>query len=378
MGNRHHPLTRRNMLGAALAAAGLRGIPLWGAGSPRALVCVYVFGGLDANNLIVPLSAYDSYAALRGPLAIPRGELLNVTSGLDQAQYGFHPALAELAALFQQGALAVVGNVGPETPPVLPDPYLSYFPGGYATPAWAAQMANVTEQDRKSLFVDFPSLSRTGKTTSMTLVAPGVSATKELREAVAGAAQSGGDRWGVEFPATGLGQQLRQAAALIRSGASLGMDRQVFLTGIAGYAGAPNQLSADSALFRELSPAMAAFHAAIREIGMSQSVTTYTDTEFSRALRPNRFGIAEPAWGGHQLVMGGSVLGGSVHGVFPLPSAGGPDDPRRIGVLRPTSSKDQYYATLANWFGLPYPDIARNLPGVRRAARPTLGFMVTG
>jgi hypothetical protein len=185
--SKHNRLTRRNILKTTLAAAGIRGIRLSAAaGGRRALVCVYVFGGFDSNNMIVPLQAYDSYSALRGPLATPRGALVPVTSGLDQAQYGFHPALAEVAGLFQEGTLAVVGNVGSEMPTAPPDPYLSYFRGGYATPGWAARIADVTEEDQKSLFVDFPNLSGTGgKTASISLIAPGVLATKELREAAA-------------------------------------------------------------------------------------------------------------------------------------------------------------------------------------------------
>lgn len=372
-------LSRRHLLRTTFAAATLRALPLSAAGSgQRALVCIYLFGGNDSNNMVVPLSSYDSYAAIRGSLAIPKPELIPVTSGMDQAQYGLHPALGEVAQLFHAGTLAVMSNVGSAAAPTFTDPYLSYFPSAYATPSWAAQLAEVTEQDRKSLFVDFPNLhAAPNATTAMSLVAPGVSATKQMREKVAEAAQRGGD-WRIAFPDTGLGQQLRQAATLIRTGGSLGMDRQVFLVSLSGFETRSNQLPTQAALFRELSSAMAAFHAATNEMGMSQSVTTYTDTEFSRTLRPTRSGGSEPAWGGHQLVMGGAVLGGSVYGTFPAPIAGGQHDPRQLGILRPQNTKDQYHATLATWFGVPSSQISTYLPGVRNLGRPTLGFMVTG
>lgn len=372
-------LTRRNLLKTTFAAAALRAAPLRAAGNSRALVCIYLFGGNDSNNMIVPLAAYDSYAALRGPLAIPRGSLLEVTSGLDQARYGFHPALSEVAALFQQGALAVVSNIGSDNPGTLPDPYLGYFAPGYATPGWAADLAAITHQDHKSLFVAFPNPLPGGNlTTQMSLIAPGVSATNDLREAVAAEAKSGGGRWSVPFPETGLGQQLRQAAALIKSAGSFGMERQVFLVGLSAFAFPSSNLAGQADLYRELSSAMAAFLSATREIGMAQNVSTYTDTEFSRALRPNPRGGLDPAWGSHHLVMGGSVLGGSVFGQFPAPSVGGSHDPQQRGILRPSSSKEQYYATLANWFGVPPHEVVKYLPRLQNGGRPTLGFMVTG
>ena len=60
----------RRTLMATFAAAGLRALPLSAAGSSnRALVCIYLFGGNDSNNMLVPLGAYDSYAGIRGRLA---------------------------------------------------------------------------------------------------------------------------------------------------------------------------------------------------------------------------------------------------------------------------------------------------------------------
>jgi uncharacterized protein (DUF1501 family) len=349
------------------------------ASGKRALVCIYLFGGSDSNNLIVPLSSYDAYASLRGHLAIPQASLIPVTSGLDQAQYGFHPALSEVASLFQQRSLAVVSNVGSESPALLPDPYLGYFPPGRATPGWAAEIAGVTSLDVRNLFAQFPNLSSTGgRTTQMSLIAPGVSATDSLREAVTAEAKAAGGQWSVPFPDTGLGQQLRQVAALIRSAGTLGMERQVFLVGLSAFAFPLNDLAGQANMFRELSSGMAAFFSATREMGMAQDVTTYTDTEFSRSLRPNPQGGLDPAWGGHQLVMGGSVLGGSVFGQFPAPSVGGAHDPKQRGILRPSSSKDQYYATLANWYGVPPYQAAKYLPRIQNGGRPTLGFMVTG
>ncbi|HEV2446654.1 MAG TPA: DUF1501 domain-containing protein [Candidatus Sulfopaludibacter sp.] len=373
-------LSRRTLLRTTLTAAGLRALPAFAsAPAGRALVCIYLSGGNDSNNMLVPLVDYDAYAAARGSLALSRESLIRVTSGLDQGAFGFHGSLPEVADLFQRGAVAVAGSVGRQSGPAAPDPYLDYFPGGYAVPGWVARMAGITEQNRRSLLVDFPNLAGRNSTTSMSLVTPGVASTDALRDAVFRAAANPGKRIGTAFPATGLGQQLRQVAALIAGADTLGMGRQVFLCTLGGFATTQNELAIQAELFRELSTAMSAFYAAMVEIGQAQTVTAYTDTEYSRTLRPNAFGGSDPAWGGHNLVMGGSVLGGNVYGPFPAPTlAAAPHDRNGRGILLPANSKQQYYATLANWFGVSSSQISEYLPGAAASARRTLGFMVTG
>ncbi|MDX1984453.1 MAG: DUF1501 domain-containing protein [Bryobacteraceae bacterium] len=91
----------------------------------RALVCVFLFGGNDANNTIVPLGArYQDYANVRGNLAIPAANLLavNTPSG---AAYGLHPALAPIHPLWGQGNLAAVANVGMLVSPTTRQQYQS-------------------------------------------------------------------------------------------------------------------------------------------------------------------------------------------------------------------------------------------------------------
>ena len=83
----------------------------------KALVCLFLFGGNDSHNMVVPLTTaeYNTYAAARGGpaeangLALPQGSLLPIPGGL----YGLHPAMPNLAALCTQGKLAIVANTGP-------------------------------------------------------------------------------------------------------------------------------------------------------------------------------------------------------------------------------------------------------------------------
>src|SRR5688500_13906341 len=92
----------------------------------KAPVCVFLSGGNDSNNLIVPTlsNEYGNYAAIRQNLAIPAGALLPVTSlNPDGHGYGLHPPCPELRTLFEEEKLAFVFNVGPLLYPMTRDQY---------------------------------------------------------------------------------------------------------------------------------------------------------------------------------------------------------------------------------------------------------------
>jgi len=83
----------------------------------KALVCVFLLGGNDSNNTIIPAGTgdtiYNEYASLRGSLALPKSALTEVADASGKNNYYFHNALAELATMFSSGSLAVAANVGP-------------------------------------------------------------------------------------------------------------------------------------------------------------------------------------------------------------------------------------------------------------------------
>jgi uncharacterized protein (DUF1501 family) len=82
----------------------------------RALVCVFLFGGNDSWNMVVPYSVpeYNAYQAARQSLAVARDVLLPIQPDVsDGAQYGFHPSMSGLQQLFTAGQCAVIANVGP-------------------------------------------------------------------------------------------------------------------------------------------------------------------------------------------------------------------------------------------------------------------------
>ncbi len=362
-------------IGAAVGGLTMRNAHAAGS-SHRVLVCVYLFGGNDANNMVVPLSQYDAYARGRGDLALATGDLLRIRAGSTQEEYGLHPSLSELQPLFQAGSMAVVSNVGhvdgTRVAPGHLDPTLRYVRPGFAAPGWTEASGQV--------FAQFPALrqsaaERAARASGVTVVSPGISLTPRDHAGLSAAATEVARSLRTQFPDTSLGAQLQQVAGLIKSGSQAGMSRQVFFCGMGGFATSVRQSGPHAALLRDLSASMSAFFRATEELGVAGNVTAYTDSEFSRTLAPNKFGGTDPAWGGHQLVLGGSVLGGDVYGRFPNLALGGPDDLDGRGVFQPAQSKDQYNATLATWFGLQYPDLVRSIPAIANYSSRSLGFV---
>lgn len=96
---------------------------LLGAGSNyRALVCLYLYGGNDCFNMVVPRdAAYSVYQATRTSLAVPQASLLPLTlsqAALGGGQYGLHPQMTGAQTMFNAGRAAIIANVGPLVRPV--------------------------------------------------------------------------------------------------------------------------------------------------------------------------------------------------------------------------------------------------------------------
>ncbi|HWQ36595.1 MAG TPA: DUF1501 domain-containing protein [Blastocatellia bacterium] len=119
-------------VGATAASGVISDLSLMAAAAPqnadyKALVCIFMFGGNDGDNTLIPYSQsdYNSYAAARSILAIPRASLLPITPATrDGRDFAFHPNIPELQSLFAQKKLAIVANVGPLVVPVTRQQYL--------------------------------------------------------------------------------------------------------------------------------------------------------------------------------------------------------------------------------------------------------------
>ena len=118
--NRRKFLTSTTALTASAAAAsmlrwGVESAEAQAMGGYKALVCVFLFGGNDSNNMIVPVTDYPQYAATRtaaSNVAIPQAQLLTFSAASAGKQYGFHPSLAPLTSTYTSGDLAVIANAG--------------------------------------------------------------------------------------------------------------------------------------------------------------------------------------------------------------------------------------------------------------------------
>ncbi len=185
-----------------------------------------------------------------------------------------------------------------------------------------------------------------------------------------------------------LADQLKMVAQLIAGRGALGNKRQVFLVSIGGFDLHDNLIAQHPTLLGRVSDAMTAFYDATVELGVADKVTSFTASDFGRTLASNGDG-SDHGWGSHHFVVGGAVKGQAFYGAPPPVSVGNtsaPEDQWHVGQgrLLPSTSVDQYAATLAQWFGVADAELAGILPNLKhfgaaagRADYPSnLGFML--
>jgi uncharacterized protein (DUF1501 family) len=450
------PHTRRDFLRLACCSAataamvgglskfGLVSAMAQGTTDYKALVCIFFFGGNDSNNLIVPIDSagYANYQSVRQNLALGQGTLLPLQTG-SQANFGFHPNLAALQALFNTDkSLAILANVGTLVQPTTRQNYqqFSHLPqnlfshadqqdqwqstqlSGLPNAGWAGKVAdkigpifNSGAQFPPILSVAGNPIFCTGDVSRPFTMSPGSTpgvqgigtsdagrarfqAMQELltfdtgismvQAASAVTGQSVGQGALLSealknvaaiqtvFPSNnGLASQLKQVAQVIAARGALSVNRQIFFCSQGGFDTHSDQLVTQQNLYSQMAPAMAAFYQATKELGVASKVTTFTLSEFSRTLQPGSNGGTDHAWGGHQMIMGGAVKGNALYGQFPTLTPGGPDDTGSNGRWIPSTSVDQYAATLASWFGVANTDLPSIFPNLVNFPTSNLGFL---
>jgi uncharacterized protein (DUF1501 family) len=445
-------MKRRQILQSA-AALGLGSFTSWqalaqstsaGASDYKALVCLFMYGGNDANNMLLPSDSarYATYTRARTNLSInPAQQLaLNVQNATGGDRYGFHPAMTGLAQLFNapQSKLAAVANVGPILVPTtkaqwearsvpLPDNLFSHSDqqnqwqaAQYERPAngWGGRLlerlvadgapnrgysvmsvtgGNLWQTGERSLAAykvsasgkfgfDFYeptgndplslAITQTLAERSDHLLEQGfvdvmgrsIEVQRVLTRALEGTAVQ------TAFPNTSLGQQMGMIARLIAARDKLGLKRQCFFCGIGGFdTHGDDQITRHAELLGNVSDAMSAFYAATAELGVANNVTTFTASDFNRTFASNGQG-SDHAWGTHQLVMGGAVQGGRIHGTYPNLALRGPDDSGNQGNWIPTTSTETFSATLGRWFGASEAQLREAFPRLQYF-NPSAGFM---
>ena len=409
----------------------------------RALVCVFMFGGNDAYNVVVPRSVleYNVYAQSRQNLAIDQANLLPINPlTSDGTDYGLHPSMASLQTLFESGAAAFVNNVGPLIEPTtksqfqlqsvaLPpqlfshndqqDQWHSLRGNQTSNTGWAGRMADVLATGlggqalptNLSLFGS--SLFQAASDTTAYVIGPAGPVEfvgfgdngifLEQRNAVEAilaaqyntvyerayrdvqqravtnidlvtAALEMAPTFNTVFPASQLGTQLETVAKLIAVSDVLQMQRQVFFVGVGGFDTHDDQLLLQPGLLGGVADAMKAFYDATTELAVADKVTSFTQSDFARTLTSNGDGT-DHAWGGIQWVVGDAVRGREMYGQYPDLALASDDDVGG-GRMIPTTSSDQFAATLASWFGVGPAELSTIAPNLGNFSVGDLGFFL--
>lgn len=172
-----------------------------------------------------------------------------------------------------------------------------------------------------------------------------------------------------------LADQLKMVAKIIASADELEAKRQVFFVSIGGFDHHDALLTGQPVLLKRVADAMKAFYDTTKELGVENQVTAFTASDFGRSLVGNNDG-SDHGWGSVNFMMGGAVLGGTYYGTAPLGNSKGLDDVG-AGSLLPTTSVDQFAATLGKWMGASDADLLDILPNLKNfnASTRNLGFV---
>ncbi len=408
----------------------------------KALVCVFLFGGNDSNNMVIPFgsSAYNSYKSARGGLALAQNQLLPINPPSAGAPFAFHPRFGSLQSLFNNRQLAVLANVGTLVQPTTPKQFRN---GSAPVPmnlfshsdqeaqmqtatldkigdtGWAGRTADKIQSIYGGNFPIVISLAGTnifcegvvaqaiqsngnpsqllngfnGSTDSNARLATlqslltfdtGLSLVQAASTTTGNAIQNGqtlaaalagGTPLATQFPKNSyFASQLQQVAKIIQVRSALGLQRQIFFVSLGGFDTHSNQLAQQDSLFNDMNQSLSAFYQATVEMGVAPNVSTFSLSDFGRTYSPNSSGT-DHAWGSHHLILGGAVKGGDFYGTFPTLAVNGPDDATGQGRWVPTTSLDQYAATMAAWFGVAAADLPTIFPNLANFPAATLGIM---
>ena len=450
----------------------------------KALVCVFLSGGSDCNNMVVPYTGYsdaNGYDATRtaSGLAVPKSALLQISPPNQSGNvFGLHPNLSPevanaaqppgLLKSWQDGKLAILCNYGPLLRPTTKAQYQANTGGAFrpyqlfshsdqvnqqmssivnttGQTGWAGRIADNTGGLNgvtvlpMSLSLAGTNLLQTGITTRQ--IAIGTASLQNVlslswsgpasanpftngssfrqlltfdrnQALIKGASDTMSTALNADqilnqpdpviptppsttaFPATGIGNQLKQVAKLIKIKDTLGMKRQIFFCSLGGFDTHTNETGSDPTnpggqgtqsgtqgnLLTQFSQAARAFYDEMNAQGNGSNVTLFTLSDFGRTFQPSGSGASsvgtDHAWGSHAFIMGGAVLGGTFYGTYPTLVPNGPDDDGgNRGRWIPTTSIDQYGATLARWYGLDPSLLTTVFPNLSKFATQNLGFL---
>ena len=461
MSNINHHLGRRAFLKRSAALSALSGGSFLGnlammneaaaqtASDYKALVCVFLLGGNDHGNTIVPttMPLYNAYVGARGGVSLSLASLLPITPSATAIgvypgpTLGLHPSLTGVRNLFDAGKCAVVANVATLVQPTtktqyqnnvrLPAQLFSHsdqqnswqtgLPDSPSETGWLGRAADVMMSQNGASPVSMcmslggnnmiqaganvvqyqltnlgsvqikaisPQDGLHGNAANAALlkqvieesgsnnlfeneyakiIKRSITADNSVRGALAGVAE-----YTAAFVAGNpLAAQLNLVARMIAARSALGHKRQIFYVTLGGFDFHSALLNDQAGRLGFVSSALEAFYNATAALGVSNDVTTFTASDFGRALLANGDG-SDHGWGGHHFVVGGAVKGGRLYGRYPDTLLGSADDVGE-GRLLPSTSVDEYAAVLARWYGVT--DFSTVLPHLGRFGNYNMAFL---
>ncbi|MEL6860826.1 MAG: DUF1501 domain-containing protein [Pseudomonadota bacterium] len=434
-------------------------------GGYKAMVCIFLKGGMDGADTILPYdqASYNQLASVRSGLfgtydstsatsTRNRANLLQMN--LDNAgdfggrQFAMPQELSPLHTMFESGDLAVVGNVGPLIEPttraqmdngsaILPKRLFSHndqqstwmsFGVEGVNRGWGGRFMDrvvASAPNQNQVFSAIATSSNdvflAGETVNQFKVGSEINEpnlfanrgllgytngddaardkiraflakndfnsrsifeqdiTSSTAKAVANTeqfatAQENATPFATAFGNDSVSRQLQNVAETIKIRQFLNVSRQMFYISTGGYDTHDNQANTIGGLHNALAAGISSFRDAMMEIGEWNNVVVFTASDFGRTTIDNGNGT-DHGWGGHHFVAGGAVQGKRLYGEVPLADVNSASYTQSRGRLIPTTSVEQYAATMGNWFGLDTGELNTSLPNLNNFNTRDLGFM---
>lgn len=469
--SRRHVLAGLGTAGFANSLGGLTKLGLnnaWAAetGGYKAMVCIFLKGGMDGTDTILPYdqASYNQLVGARSALmnahnynsgssSRNRANLLAMNpdnaSNFGGRQFAMPNQLAPLHSLFESGELAVVGNVGPLIQPttraeidnstaILPRRLFSHndqqstwmsfgieganrgwgglfmdrvvasspsenaifsaistssndvFLAGENVSQFKVEAGGVSQPNIYAVrgILGYNGADDASRSEIQTFLSRGDRQSRNMFEqdiaaasarAVSNteqfnAAQQNATPFGTVFQSDKISRQMQSVAETIKIQQFLNVSRQMFYVSVGGFDTHRVQTTSLTTLHTQLAAAISSFRDAMLEIGQWNNVVVFTASDFGRTVIDNGDGT-DHGWGGHHIVTGGAVRGKRIYGDIPTMDVNGSEYTKTRGRLIPTTSVEQYAATMGSWFGLNASELSVTLPNLANFNSSNLGFM---
>nr|WP_087018924.1 DUF1501 domain-containing protein [Thaumasiovibrio subtropicus] len=426
-------LTRRHFLKGSAAVSGTTLMPLsltlpgtaHAAGNDyKALICLFLYGGNDSFNMVVPADAanHTNYLAARPDIGLQLNEMADMAGFTDEAgqQVRLNGQMPNLAQLMLEGAATTIVNVGTMLEPTTKANYSqvrkpanlgahnkqqlawqrSWNISEYNPFGWAGMMMDILASPSliaENMEISGGELLDGQQAIPVEVESNGVAAMDALghsnivkenfsslvdnpygslfSQAYTARLQGVRDfqeQLDAVFAANPedesinpsyLGRQLRMVKRLMQSSEALGHQRQVFFVSTGGFDNHRNQRGRHDGLLADIDQVVTQFYRALEAEGLSDKAVLFSMSDFGRTIENNSNAGTDHGWGSNQIVVGGAVQGGKAYGRYPSFVRDGVD---AIGnKFIPSTSSEQMAATLCQWFGLSESSIDYIFPSLR-------------